>query len=64
MNKNGVGVSPVAIRDAVRNPHLVEYQPSNGTWLFVGQHANVALNARGLVVTAWATSRAGHRGPR
>ena len=64
MNKNGVGVSPAAVRDAVRDPSLVEYQSNNDTWLYVGKDATIVLNPRGMVVTAWANSRAGWRGPR
>ena len=64
MNKNGVGVSPAAVRDAVRSPARVTYQPDRDTFKYVGGAAVVVLDQRGRVVTAWPISRAGWRGPR
>ena len=64
MNKDGAGVSPAAVRDAVRNPTLVEYQQKNDTYIYVGRDATVVLDTSGRLVTAYATSRAGWRGPR
>ena len=40
MNKDGVGVSPAAVRDAVRYPTLVEYQAKNDTYIYVGSNAD------------------------
>jgi hypothetical protein len=64
MNKNGVGVSPSAVRDAVRDPIRVTYQPDRDTFRYLGATAVVVLDQRGRVVTAWPISRAGWRGAR
>jgi hypothetical protein len=64
MNKDGVGVSPAAVRDAVRNPVRVVYQTDRATFKYIGATANVVLDERGRVVTAWARSRDAWRGPR
>ena len=56
----GRGVSPTAMLEAVRNADPV-FQAERGTFLYSGQDAVVILNARGEVVTTWATSGRGFR---
>jgi RHS repeat-associated protein len=56
----GVGVSPRAMLDALRNPILVQQRP-NGSLRYIGEHATVVLNRANEIVTAWARSRAGWR---
>jgi hypothetical protein len=62
MGRNGgVGVSPRAILDAVRNPLSVAYQPGSSTYLYEGRYAKVSLSEAGRLVTTWATHREGWR---
>ena len=62
--RDGHGVSPAAILDAVRNPLRIVPRASNDTFAFYGRNARVALNMDGEIVTVIATSRAGRRGGR
>jgi RHS repeat-associated protein len=59
ISRDGVGVSPSAILDAVRNP--LETVSRNGTVRYVGERAAVVLNDAGRVITTWARSSAGWR---
>jgi Pretoxin HINT domain len=58
ISRDGVGVSPSAINDAVTNPTRVIEQ-ANGTFRYVGQNATVVLNENGEVVTTWARNSLG-----
>ncbi len=60
MTKDGVGVSPKAILDAVKNP-LQKLSQSGGRTKIVGKNATVVLNSDGKVITTWATSSQGWR---
>jgi RHS repeat-associated protein len=60
ISRNGVGVSPSAVLDAVRNPSAVVEQAS-GAVEYVGESATVILNQAGKVITAWARGRSGVR---
>ena len=64
MNKDGVGVSPAAVRDAVRYPTLVEYQAKKTPTTTSAATRRVVLDQAGLLVTAWRLLEAGWRGPR
>lgn len=55
ISRDGVGVSPVAILEAVRNP-LKVIQQISGTIRFQGPTATVILNQEGKVVSTWARS--------
>ncbi len=61
--RDGVGVSPTAILNSVRNARTVTYKRANDTFEYVGENATTVLNRAGKVVTTWATSRSGHRLP-
>jgi RHS repeat-associated protein len=63
MGREGVGVAPKAILDAVRDPLKVVPQEGRGTTMFVGRDATVILNKEGKVVTTWANGAAGVRSP-
>ena len=58
----GGGVSLRAMRDTVASPVRVTNQ-SGGRVMYHGQNANVLLNSRGQVITAYPTSSAGRRLP-
>ena len=62
INREGSGVSPRAILDAVRNPQQV-IQRAGGITEYVGEVARVRLNREGQVVTVIANSRRGFRIP-
>ena len=63
IGREGVGVSPRAMLDAIRNPLNVTKR-SGGITQYKGRHAVVRLNAHGEVVTTWARGRSGYRIPR
>ena len=58
----GKGVAPKAILDAVRNP-LNMVEQAGGVVKYVGDKATVVLNEAGKIITTWATSGEGVRGP-
>ncbi len=60
ISRDGVGVSPSAIRDAVRYP-VKTVQQSNGAVKYVGRDATVVVNAQGKVITTYGTNSAGVR---
>ena len=60
ISRDGVGVAPSAILDAVRNPTRV-IQQAEGKLKYVGQNATVILNKAGEVVTTWARNHLGWR---
>jgi hypothetical protein len=60
----GIGVSPAAIINAVREPVNVVQQAANNTVKYVGKNATVVLNNTGKVVTTWARNIFGTRGGR
>jgi hypothetical protein len=62
ISREGSGVSPRAILDAVRNPQQV-IQRAGGITEYVGEVARVRLNREGQVITVIATSRRGFRIP-
>ncbi|MGH7829539.1 MAG: RHS repeat-associated core domain-containing protein, partial [Candidatus Binatia bacterium] len=62
ISREGVGVAPRAILDAVRNPQKV-IQRTGGITEYVGEAARVRLNEAGQVVTVIPTSRQGFRVP-
>ncbi len=61
IGREGVGVAPRAILDAVKNPRRV-VQRTGGVTEYVGDAARVRLNEAGKVVTVIPTSRQGFRG--
>jgi RHS repeat-associated protein len=60
ISRDGVGVSPRAILDAVKKP-LMTIPQKNGAIKYVGQNATVVLNQFGKVITTWARNSAGTR---
>ena len=60
ISHDGVGVSPSAMIDAVKNPISIVEQ-SGGRFRYIGQNAAVVLSRTGRVVTTWARNRAGWR---
>ncbi|RUD93116.1 hypothetical protein IPC1228_31485 [Pseudomonas aeruginosa] len=62
ISRDGVGVAPQAITDAVSNPIKISGQ-SGGRFVFTGKNAVVVVNSQGKVITTWATSSAGTRAP-
>jgi hypothetical protein len=62
ISRDGSGVSPRAILNAVRNPQQI-IQRAGGIMEYVGEVARVRLNHVGQVVTVIATSRRGFRIP-
>jgi hypothetical protein len=58
----GGGVSASAILQAVRTPIKIVPQ-SGGRMKYVGQNANVILNAEGRVITTYPRSSIGRRTP-
>jgi len=62
ISREGTGVSPRAILDAVRNPSQVVEQ-AGGAMKYIGDKATVILNEAGKVITTWARSSAGWRIP-
>jgi hypothetical protein len=63
ISREGSGVSPWAILEAVRNLQQA-IQRAGGITEYVGEVARVCLNREGQVVTVIATSRQGFRRPR
>ena len=63
IGRDGVGVSPRAMLDAIRNPLSITKR-SGGITQYKGRHAVVRMNAHGQVVTTWARGKAGFRIPR
>jgi len=61
--REGVGVHPRAILDAVRNPQKVVIQP-NGRIRYEGEGAVVVTEPDGTVVTTWSKGSKWHRIPR
>lgn len=61
ISRDGTGVSPWAILDAVNNPVRVVQQPERGTVKYVGQYAVVVLSELDKVVTTYAKTRGAHR---
>jgi len=61
IGREGVGVAPRAILDAVKNPQRV-IQKTRGITEYVGEAARVRLNEAGKVVTVIPTSRQRFRG--
>ena len=59
ISREGVGVSPQAILDALRNPITVEV--GSGTKTLVGRDAIVVMNQAGQVITTWARNSNGIR---
>ena len=57
----GIGVSNMAIMDAVNNPVKAPVIQSGGTTKYIGHDATVVLNQEGKVVTTWANSSVGTR---
>jgi hypothetical protein len=62
ISREGVGVSPGAILDAVRNPQRV-IERHGGVTEYVGKMARVRLNEAGRVVTVIPRGRQGFRLP-
>ena len=60
ISRDGVGVSPKAILDALKSPLNVVAQ-DGGKTMYVGRNATVVLNASGKVVTTWANNSSGAR---
>lgn len=60
ISKDGVGVSPKAILDALKFPLEIVKQDSGKT-MYVGRNATVVLNQTGKVVTMWANNQKGMR---
>ncbi len=60
IDRDGHGVAPQAILDAVRNPVHTITQASGRT-RYVGRDATVVLEDDGTLVTTWATNRNGWR---
>ncbi len=60
ISRDGVGVAPGAILDAVRNPLSITGQ-SGGRFMMTGKDAVVIVNHQGKVITTWATNAAGVR---
>ena len=60
ISREGVGVSPNAIKDALTNPVSARSKP-NGTTQYVGKDATVVVNHTGNIVSTWARSRLGTR---
>jgi RHS repeat-associated protein len=62
ISREGTGVAPKAILDAVKNPQKV-IERSGGITEYVGEAARVRLNEAGKVVTVIPTSSTGFRTP-
>ena len=60
ISREGVGVAPKAILDAVRNP-IRTVQQTGGRIKYIGKDAVVILNEKGRVITTWARNRLGFR---
>ncbi len=63
IGRNGVGVSPRAILDTVRNPRSISSSGRgwNRTNRYNGNSATVVTNFRGQIVTSWPRNRGGRR---
>ena len=62
IGREGAGVKPGAILDAVNNPKQVIHQ-TGGRIKYVGQNATVVTNAEGKVITTWPHGSEGVRVP-
>lgn len=62
ISREGVGVAPSAIMDALKFPAEVVKQ-DGGKTMFVGRNATVVLNQAGKVVTTWAHNQGATRTP-
>ena len=62
IGREGAGVTPGAILDAVKNPKQV-IQQTGGRIKYVGQNATVVTNAEGKVITTWPHGSEGLRVP-
>jgi hypothetical protein len=62
IGREGAGVKPGAILDAVKNPKQV-IQQTGGRIKYVGQNATVVTNAEGKVITTWPHGSEGLRVP-
>jgi len=60
LGREGKGVSNKAILDAVKNPIKVIFQ-KNGNVKYTGRNAEVVLNKKGEIVTAWSLNKEGYR---
>ena len=60
ISRDGVGVAPQAILDAVNNPLQVIPQ-SGGRLQYVGTNATVVTNSNGQIITTWANNSSGWR---
>lgn len=61
MGRNGVGVAPKAILDAVKNPVKVKPQIDNlgrKSTKYTGKNSVVVLNEIGKIITCWAKKSA------
>ena len=61
MLRDGHGVSPRAILDAVRSPQRAWSDVASRTSTYVGRNARVILNSRGRLITTYARNRGGWR---
>ena len=61
LTRDGVGVSPSAILNAVRNPASVTSDSIRGSITYLGENAVVVLNRTGKVITTYATDSRGWR---
>lgn len=59
--RDGHGVSPAAMLDAVKTPLSSVRDVARATTKYVGQNASVVLNDAGGVVTTWARNSSGWR---
>jgi RHS repeat-associated protein len=62
ISREGVGVAPKSILDAVRNPTKV-VQQADGATKYVGRDATVILNQEGRVITTYPRGSPGVRNP-
>ncbi|MDX2205430.1 MAG: hypothetical protein NW223_21960 [Hyphomicrobiaceae bacterium] len=60
ISRDGVGVAPGAILDAVENPLNIAGQ-SGELFMLTGKNAVVIVNGQGKVITTWAKNAAGFR---
>ena len=60
LTHDGVGVSSIAIKNAVNNPIRIIFQ-ENGRIRYIGENAEVVLDKSGNLITTWAKHEAGWR---
>lgn len=53
MFRDGHGISPRGILDAVRNPVEIIYDVQRDTFKYIGKHSITVLNPNGMIVTTW-----------